>query len=282
MDPKTKKISIPLTHFKLYQKIYLYLHERLSIPHSELYIDNLYKKVLDNYKIHYHPSTKDEPTLNFKNKKSNDQKPLAVPPSSNRFKEVVNHLRQETKTCTACELHKGKRGDVSFGNKKSKVMIITDIPDYYDQLSGRYFSDKTGEIVGKIMKALGLKMEDIYISSAVKCFSAKAIPNQLANILKCSRFIEQEIENLSPKFILGFGENTYRMMHEGNRNDRWRGEIRKHRGINILFTHHPREMIFNQNFKKEAWDDLQKCLPLIKAIQLSDQTASSLPLGSAK
>lgn len=263
MKLDTQKTPIPSSHFKLYQKIYAYLHEGLAVPTSELYLGKFHKKILKNYADQVHLSK--EHDSNFHLKKIATEKASTTSTPSNKFEDVIHSLRENVKTCTACDLYKEKKGKVSFGNKKSKIMIITDIPSYYDRLSGRHFSDKVGELMKKVIQSLTLNLDELYITSAVKCTSAKELPNNLADTLKCYRFIEKEIENLSPKFIIAFGESTYKMMHGGNSSEQWRG-MAKQQEIPILFTHHPRDLMFGQVFKKEAWDDLKQCIPLIKEI----------------
>lgn len=262
-----RKIVIPLRHYQFYQKVYAYLDKTLGVEPDTICLTTMYRKILTNYQSKSQISKPDH--IEGSREKflrsdfslpSSSTSPIST--SSNfyqtNYSKENNELAEEVKICQACGLWKCKTRDVSFGGKNSSVMILTDIPSYFDQLSGRHFSDKSGELMSKILRSIGLKLEEIYVTSAVKCASPKELPHALEEILQCTRFLEREVNLLKPTFILAFGENTYKMLHNGQISNSWRGTLEKYLNIPILFTHHPRDLLFDVTLKKETWNDLKK------------------------
>lgn len=259
------KVPVPLSHYQFYQKVYTYLHESLGVQADAMHLKTGYRKILNNY---YQRLPEKIANSNFLTPPENflDQSTSFKDPLPNKLRQK-NKLADQVKSCQDCGLWKGKMKDVPFGERHSSVMVITDIPSYFDQISGRHFSDKSGELMKKILKALNINLEETYITSTVKCFSTKELPNDLGEILRCARFFKEEVDTLRPELILAFGQNTYKMMHQGKSSNNWRGVLEHYQGISILFTHHPRDLLFDPTLKKETWSDLQKIQPLLHALQ---------------
>ncbi len=182
---------------------------------------------------------------------------------SEEKKTKIDILREKVKKCEKCFLCLKRKNFVNFGSNENKnIMIISDQASFYDQIQGFCFSDKNGILLKKILKALNIKYEDCYITTAIKCASTTELPYDLSDVEVCKNYLEEEIKYSKIKFIIAFGQITYRFLfsikEEEIKFNTIRGKILSYRKTPIVFTHHPKEITINPLLKKETWIDLKK------------------------
>ncbi len=234
------KIKIPSSHYYLYRNIYLYLDQTLGAGEDDILSGDLSREVLANYR----------------------NKQASLPD-----KKVLLDIREEVKNCQKCPLAQRRKNFVSFGTeKKQQLMILTDIPDYYDEVQGYYFSDRCRELFNNIMKAIGLDTDSLYISAAIKCVSCKAL-DDLTPYRVCLQYLHRELDVNDFKLIIGFGEVAFRMLFPDDDFRQHRGRITKYKGIPVIFTYHPRTMLYDTSLKQKTWQDLKPHLDFIKSLQ---------------
>jgi len=179
-----------------------------------------------------------------------------------------NHvfLRREIAGCSLCHLSQEKLGSVfGDGNPASSLMVVGD----WSQQGKENFSQKIffgpdeDVMLWKMMAAIDLKPEDIYVTNCLKCCpGGKAPPDRLSE-KSCFSFLEREISLIRPRIICAMGETAARML-TGSSDPlaRQRGKFARYRyqpdrQIFVVPTYHPRFLLQNKEMKKATWIDLQ-------------------------
>lgn len=170
----------------------------------------------------------------------------------------MNALRKTVGSCVKCHLGTRRRKFVRFGGGFQKnIFVLTDLPEFYDEVQERYFAGEDGALLSKMLSAIELKADDIHLSGALKCASAETIGADTGKVGVCTAYLDREIGLLQPRFILAFGELTYRLLFKNHDFKNVRGQFLNYHGADILFTHHPRDLMRDGSLKKEAWTDLK-------------------------
>ncbi|MBS4536318.1 uracil-DNA glycosylase [Clostridium sp. D2Q-14] len=171
----------------------------------------------------------------------------------------LNELEVIVKRCNRCPLSK-TRTNVVFGegNEESSIMFVGEGPGYHEDKMGRPFVGRSGELFDKILKAIDLTREDVYIANIVKCR-----PPNNRNPLKeecksCIEFLRWQVKIINPDIIVCLGAVAARNIIQKD------FRITKNRGIwydrdkfNIMATYHPAAILRDVNKKKDAWEDFK-------------------------
>jgi DNA polymerase len=168
-------------------------------------------------------------------------------------------VRQQLGDCTRCALHKG-RGSILFGrgNEDADLFIVSEYPNIADDAQGSLFSGPDGDLLGKMLNAIDLDLEQVYISSVVKCRASEANLPGKAEVAACLPFLMAQIEAVSPKIICAMGPLAAHVLLKSKQPlIRLRGRWRQLNGIPLMATFHPSYLLKNQEMKKAVWQDLQ-------------------------
>lgn len=201
-------------------------------------------------------------------------KPLAAPPRQQSpiipaNSQSIGEIHQELSECNLCPLHGSRRKVVSsFGSGASRLMVIEDQPGELEESSGNPLAGEAGELFDKMLQAIGLKREQIYLTSLVKCRPAADREPTNAEIHTCQNYLFRQIAAVNPMIICGLGPLTARIL-TGSSHPlvRLRGRFSDFHGTPLLVTFHPRFLLRNPEMKKASWQDLQliqKKLPSTK------------------
>ncbi|BBM88952.1 hypothetical protein COTS27_00639 [Spirochaetota bacterium] len=295
------KIPLPLAHRTVLRKIYTYLNELpRSYPVTKTSITNLAGirpslKLGDNLLRHYKQLQQDH---NSQKPNSQARSSTVLPPqqqnkTSSRSTVVqqspsspLTALHKKITTCTQCKLHQSRHNPPPLNRSYSlPIMLLLDIVNWNDQLHGKNFTTQDGELLLKILKALNLDPKEIYISTAIKCSSTTEISNQLDIIEVCLHYLAEELALVKPELIIAFGEDTYKLLT--HRSDfktlfstaphstpHTNHNIHRYKGIDIVYTHHPKELVDEPVLKQQTWQQLQPLIPRIEAIKNQAQKLS--------
>ena len=190
---------------------------------------------------------------------------------------TLEELAQAIKNCKRCELGKTRIKAVpGEGNINAKLMFVGEGPGFDEDREGRPFVGRAGQLLDKIISAMGFKREEVFIANMVKCHPMKdpANPDKHGNdrapnqeeIALCRRYIEQQIALISPDFIVALGAVAGRsLIKDTPVFANIRGKIydlnltyaTPSKPIKILATFHPAALLRNPTWKKDAWADLK-------------------------
>jgi uracil-DNA glycosylase family 4 len=174
-------------------------------------------------------------------------------------------LEEEVASCTRCGLHSTRSNTVyGEGSPSSRLMFIGEGPGRDEDLSGRPFVGKAGMLLTKIIGAMGLTREDVYITNIVKCRPPSNRNPELDEISECLPFLEKQIELIQPEIICTLGVVATQTITGTKRGiGAMRGRIHDYMGINVIPTFHPAACLRYPANKKLVWEDIKEVMKFL-------------------
>jgi uracil-DNA glycosylase len=172
--------------------------------------------------------------------------------------------RGEVSVCTRCGLHKTRTHTVfGEGDPAAQLMFIGEGPGENEDLTGRPFVGRAGQLLDKMIAAMGLRREQVYIANLVKCRppgNRTPMPDEVST---CLPYLVRQIELIGPRVIVTLGLPASRYMLESSRSmGQMRGSWHAWRGIKVMPTYHPAYILrsYNQQTRAAVWSDLQQVM----------------------
>jgi uracil-DNA glycosylase family 4 len=174
-------------------------------------------------------------------------------------KQTLEEIKEEIGDCTRCKLHEGRTNIVfGEGNPKARLVFVGEGPGRDEDIQGQPFVGRAGQLLTKIINAMGLKRSDVYICNVVKCRPpANRTPEQ-DEIATCRQFLIKQLRAIDPAVIVCLGSiaaqsvlNTKRKLGE------LRGSFHTYGHARLMVTYHPAALLRNPGFKKPLWEDMQ-------------------------
>ncbi|HZJ76774.1 MAG TPA: uracil-DNA glycosylase [Oscillospiraceae bacterium] len=172
---------------------------------------------------------------------------------------TLNELEIIVKNCNRCPLSKTRTNAVfGEGKKESIIMFVGEGPGYNEDRIGKPFVGKAGELFDKIIKAVDLTRDDIYITNIVKC-RPPGNRNPLENESKtCIEFLRWQVKIISPDIIVCLGSVAAKnIIDKDFKITRSRGIWYERGKFNIIATYHPAALLRDVNKKRETWEDFK-------------------------
>jgi DNA polymerase len=182
--------------------------------------------------------------------------------SSKRKEEAMLSLKNETAGCQRCPLAK-ERNTVVFGsgNIYARLMFIGEAPGYDEDIQGSPFVGKAGMLLTKIIEAMGLRREDVYICNILKCRPSQNRNPLPEEISLCIDYLYRQIEYIKPEVICGLGKfASQTLLNTQTPITRLRGRWHEFRGMKFIPTFHPAYLLRNPRDKKLVWQDMKKIM----------------------
>ena len=173
----------------------------------------------------------------------------------------MEELKQEVLSCTKCGLHK-TRHNVIFGegNKNAKILIIGEAPGHDEDMIGRPFVGKSGQLLDRILEACGFTREKhVYISNIVKCRPpGNRVPTD-QEARTCIPYLMKQIELIHPLILLPLGASALRVFFgKEYRITQVRGNWLNWYDKLVMPVYHPAALLRNPNLKRDTWEDYKK------------------------
>ncbi len=187
---------------------------------------------------------------------------------------VLANAAQEVAACTACRLHSSRSQTVfGVGDSRARLMFIGEAPGAEEDRQGKPFVGRAGKLLDRIILALGLKREDVYISNILKCRPPGNRDPRPDEVASCTPFLLRQIETIQPQMIVALGRPAANFLLDTTAPlARLRGRRQSFRGIPVVVTYHPAYLLRNPSAKKLTWQDLQGVL---EDLELPGPTTSS-------
>jgi len=175
-------------------------------------------------------------------------------------KNLIDSLKDKYKNCQKCPLSQGRINFVyGDGNPSARLMLIGEGPGAEENRTGHVFVGKAGQLLNKMLQAIKIKREDIYICNIVKCRppgNRDPLPNEVNS---CIPYLMEQIKIIKPEVILLLGRVAAQTLLNTNQS---LTEMRKldheFSGIRTFVSYHPAALLRNPQWKKPAWIDLQR------------------------
>ena len=172
---------------------------------------------------------------------------------------TLDQLSTAVSTCTACPLYRDAKNPVpGEGNPNADFMCVGEAPGATEDELGRPFVGQAGQLLDKILAAIKLSREEVYICNVLKHRppgNRNPLPDEVE---ACSPYLLRQIELIQPRVIVAFGTfaaQTLLNTREGI--GKLRGKIHRFYGVPLVVTYHPAALLRNPSWKKPAWEDVQ-------------------------
>ena len=190
----------------------------------------------------------------------------SIPLQLVRSAEGLKAIRDELGDCTRCKLHAQGRKQIVFGvgNPAADIMFVGEAPGADEDTQGMPFVGRAGQLLTKMIEAMGLSRDEVYIANVLKCRPPNNRDPQPDEVESCERFLFQQIASVQPKVVIALGAFAARaLLKTQDPISRMRGRVYKYRGADLIPTFHPSFLLRSPGYKREAWEDLKKALGLL-------------------
>jgi len=183
----------------------------------------------------------------------------ASPPSA--AAEALERLRVEIgPACTRCKLHTLGRSQVVFGvgNPKARLMFVGEAPGADEDEQGVPFVGRAGQLLTKIIEAIELTRDDVYIANVIKCRPPQNRNPEPDEVDQCEPFLFQQIDAIKPRVIVALGKfGAQTLLRTQEPISKLRGRVFDYRGSKLVPTFHPAYLLRNPPAKREVWEDMK-------------------------
>jgi uracil-DNA glycosylase family 4 len=162
--------------------------------------------------------------------------------------------------CSRCKLHKLGRTQVVFGvgNPEADLMFVGEAPGGDEDIQGIPFVGRAGQLLTKIIEAIELKREDVYIANVIKCRPPQNRNPEPDEVETCEPFLFQQIDIIRPTVIVALGKFAAQaLLRTLDPISRLRGRVFEYRGAKLVPTFHPAYLLRNPSSKREVWEDMK-------------------------
>jgi len=164
------------------------------------------------------------------------------------------------KDCQNCELCKSRTNFVfGVGNPNADIVFVGEAPGKNEDLKGEPFVGRGGQLLNKILAAINLTREDIYILNVLKCRPPKNRDPLQSEIEECEPYLKHQLELIKPKLIVALGKVAGNTVLKANDTlSNLRGKVHTYQGIDLIVTYHPAALLRNPELKQPTWEDFKK------------------------
>ncbi|MCD6584477.1 MAG: uracil-DNA glycosylase [Desulfobacteraceae bacterium] len=164
--------------------------------------------------------------------------------------------------CRNCSLSKDSKQIVcGAGNQKARLAIVGGVASPDDVQAGKPFSGKAGDLLDKIIAAMNLTRDQVYITRAIKCCLPANKKAKITDVNICKSYLDKELRSVKPDIICAFGEIAAMSLLETSVPlSRLRGRFHDYKGMRVMPTYSPEYLIENMDAKREVWEDLKQVI----------------------
>jgi DNA polymerase len=169
-------------------------------------------------------------------------------------------IREDVGECTRCKLHE-HRNTIVFGegNPQARLVFVGEGPGADEDATGRPFVGRAGQLLDKIIAAIGMKREDVYIANVVMCRPPGNRTPERDEVATCEPFLFRKLALIRPEVIVALGSPAFQcLMRSKETISKVRGEWREWNGIRVMPTFHPAYLLRSPEKKREVWEDMKK------------------------
>jgi uracil-DNA glycosylase family 4 len=187
------------------------------------------------------------------------QKAVKMEVEQKQNREQLIKFYYEIKDCQKCELAKNRTKLVfGSGNPDAQIMLIGEAPGYHEDIEGKPFVGNAGQLLDKILSAIQLSRDKIFITNVVKCRPPQNRDPLPEECEACNFILKRQVEIIEPKYILILGRiaASVLLQTEGSIAS-LRGKVYQVFGAQAIITYHPAALLRNASLKRSTWEDVQ-------------------------
>ena len=194
--------------------------------------------------------------------------PAAPPPPPVRAVhpgKTLESVGEAIASCTACSLCGGRTKTVpGQGHPRARLMFVGEAPGYHEDQSGLAFVGRAGQLLTKMIQAMGLDRDEVFICNILKCRPPENREPGPEEAAACFHFLMDQIDLVRPDVICALGSHAANnLLERSQAMGRLRGRVFDFRGIKLVPTYHPSYLLRNPHDKRKTWEDLQVVMGLL-------------------
>lgn len=176
-------------------------------------------------------------------------------------------IREDIGDCRRCKLHEHRKTIVfGEGDPRARLVFVGEGPGADEDASGRPFVGRAGQLLDKIIVAIGLKREEVYIANIVKCRPPGNRTPERDEVDTCEPFLMRQLAFIRPAVIVALGSPAFQcLLRTREPITRARGQWRDWNGVKVMPTFHPAFLLRSPDKKREVWEDMKKVRDYLNA-----------------
>src|SRR5215203_2238750 len=183
--------------------------------------------------------------------------------------ETMEQIWADIGNCVRCPLHEGRTQIVqTVGNYNADLMFVGEAPGADEDAKGEPFVGRSGQLLTKIIEAIGMKREEVCIGNINRCRPPGNRQPTLPEAHTCKPFLLREIAVIRPKVIVVLGNTAlHNLLDTKIGITRMRGQFHDYFGVKVMPTFHPAYLLRDPNKKREVWDDMKKVRDYLNSLE---------------
>ncbi len=179
--------------------------------------------------------------------------------------QTLETIRNDLGNCRRCKLSESRNSIVfGKGNSEARLIFVGEGPGYEEDRQGLPFVGAAGQLLTKIIQAIKLTRDEVYICNIIKCRPPENRNPKPEEIKACLPFLERQISVIKPDFICALGTFAAQTLLATNKPiSKLRGHLHDYEGIKVLPTYHPAYLLRNPDKKRDVWEDMQKLMKVL-------------------
>ena len=180
---------------------------------------------------------------------------------------TLHVIREDIGDCTRCKLHAQGRTQIVFGvgNPNADLMFVGEAPGADEDIQGIPFVGRAGQLLTKIIEAIGLTRDQVYIANVIKCRPPGNRNPDPDEVETCEPFLFRQIDAIQPRVIVALGTFAAKaLLKTQDPISRLRGRVYDFRGAKLIPTFHPAFLLRSPDRKRDVWDDMKKVRALLQ------------------
>lgn len=184
----------------------------------------------------------------------------------------LQEIREEIGECIRCKLCHSRTNIVfGVGNSNADLMFVGEAPGADEDAQGVPFVGRAGQLLTKIIEAIDLKREQVYIANILKCRPPNNRDPELDEVAACEGFLFKQIDFMQPKIIVALGKHAAQtLLRTETPISQLRGKFFKYRNSLLLPTFHPSFLLRNPGAKREVWEDMKLVRDRLKQLAVAN------------
>lgn len=172
----------------------------------------------------------------------------------------LDELYTSIQNCQDCPLGQTRTKFVfGVGNPNARLVLVGEAPGKQEDIQGEPFVGRAGQLLDKILDAIHLNRQEVYICNILKCRPPNNRDPLPDEVDQCEPYLQEQLQLISPKIILALGRvAAQNLLKTKTPLNKLRNAVHDYHGIDVVVTYHPAALLRNPGLKRPAWEDIQK------------------------